>query len=319
MPRPEASAFLSAPRLASIFALIACLLAASDARAAATLGFVEHWTGTTTNSWGGGATYSNPGTGGVHGVGDGYLVMSTPGPGGSSLGAVSTAAQWTGNWPAAGITEVRFWLNDVGNADPLEIHFAIGNASAGGAPGNFWQYNTGFIPPLHAWAQFTVNLTSSAAFTHIIDDPVGGTFAQAMQTVNRVLIRHDKAPYVQSPDPLNATVGIDELLLTNGIVGVEDPAPVAAHPVELAAPFPNPSRGPVALALQAFEDAPISIQVVDVSGRVIRHATLAAAAPGSRIWTWDGMTDDGRVATPGYYRARAFGPSGGMSRAIVRL
>src|SRR5262249_34670858 len=160
--------------------------------------------------------------------------------------------------------------------DPLEMHFALGNAAAGGNPANFWQYNTGFIPPLHTWAQFTVDLTSSAAFTHIIDDPVGGTYAQALSNVNRVLIRHDLAPYTQRPDAVTGGVGIDRLLLTNGVAGVEPTGPVAAHPIELAAPVPNPSNGPVALSLRTFEDAPITIQVVDVSGRVIRHATMDA-------------------------------------------
>lgn len=319
MPTVATRSSFMAPRVASLAAMIAGVLLALPAHGAATLGFVEHWTGTTTHNWGGGATYSNPGTGGVAGAGDGFLLMSTPGAASSSLGAVSTAAQWTGNWTAAGITQVRFWLNDVGAADPLEIHFSLGNSAAGGVPGNFWQYNTAFIPPFHAWAQFTVNLASAAAFTHIIDDPAGGTYAQALQTVNRLLIRHDKAPYTQTPDALDAGVGIDELLLTNGIVGVPLTEPGVPRPIELAALYPNPSRDMVALTLQTFEEAPITIQIVDVTGRLVRHATLAAGPAGSRIWTWDGATDTGASAPAGYYRARAFGPSGGTSRAFIRL
>jgi flagellar hook capping protein FlgD len=298
-------------------ALLVLILTAPLAHGAATLGFLEKWSGTSLAGWTGGAAYSNPGTGGVGGAGDGYLLMSTPGPFGSSLGAMSTAAQYTGNWQAAGITQVRFWLNDVGADDPLEIHFALGNSPGG--TGNFWQYNTGFIPPLHAWAPFTVDLTSSAAFTHIIDSPPGGTFAQALQNVNRVLIRHDHAPYVQSPDALDGDVGVDGLLLTNGIVDVPPGEATVAGPIQLAMPYPNPSWGAVAMSLRTFEEAPITIQIVDVTGRIVRQAMLAAAPAGPRTWAWDGATDSGESAPAGYYRVRAFGPSGGTSRPLIRL
>ena len=39
-------------------------------------GFVEDWPGTGLHGWGGGSNYSNPGTGGVGGVGDGFLILS---------------------------------------------------------------------------------------------------------------------------------------------------------------------------------------------------------------------------------------------------
>lgn len=308
-----------APRVAYILALFASVLLAPLTHGAPTLGFVEHWSGTGLNGWGGGSVYSNPGTGGVGGTGDGYLNVLTPGPFGSSLGAFSSATQYSGDWLAAGITQVRFWLNDVGADEPLEMHFSIGNAIAGSSTANIWQYDTGFIPPLHAWAQFSVDLTSSAAFTHIIDNPPGGTYAQALQTVNRVLIRHDNAPYQQFPDLLDGDVGIDALLLTNGIVGVPIAGPSVSRPIQLARPYPNPSGGPVALTLQTFDDGPVTIQIVDVMGRLVRQTTLSAAPAGSRIWRWDGATDSGESAPAGYYRARAFGPSGGTSRPFIRL
>jgi hypothetical protein len=297
--------------------ILAISLIAPLAQAAPTLGFQEKWSGTSLASWGGGAAYLNPGTGGVGGAGDGYLLMSTPGPFGSFLGAMSSAAPYAGNWQAAGISQVRFWLNDVGTDDPLEIHFAIGNSPGGN--GNIWQYNSGFIPPLHAWAPFTVDLTSSAAFTQIIDNPPGGTFDQALQTVNRVLIRHDLSPYIQIPDDLDGDVGVDGFLLTNGIVGVPAGEPIVGGPIQLAAPYPNPSRGAVALSLRTFDDAPITIQIVDVTGRIVRQTTLAAAASGPRTWVWNGATDRSESAPAGYYRVRAFGPSGGASRPLIRL
>ena len=309
-----------AARLTPALALLGLAMLAPLAHTAPVLGFVEHWTGTSLQGWGGGDVYDNPGTGGKLGAADVFLRYMTPGPSpffSLSLGTTSGGVQYAGDWQGAGITEVRLWINDVGTDEALEMHFAIGNAGSG----NFWQYNTGFIPPLNAWAEYTVNLTSAAGFSHIIDSPPGGTFSQALQNVDRLLFRHDQAPYAQSPDPITADVGIDELLLTNTTTAVDPLWPGASgpRPVQLAAPYPNPSRGPLALALEAFEEAPIQVQVVDATGRLIRHVTLAAAPAGRRLWIWDGTTDSGDRAPAGYYRVRAFGPSGGTSRPLVRL
>jgi flagellar hook assembly protein FlgD len=71
--------------------------------------------------------------------------------------------------------------------------------------------------------------------------------------------------------------------------------------------------------METSDDAPLRIQIVDVTGRVIRHADLPAAPRGTRTWTWDGTDDRGVVAAAGYYRARALGPSGGTSQPLVRV
>src|SRR5207247_5845633 len=88
---------------------------------------------------------------------------------------------------------------------------------------------------------------ASAGWTQIQGS---GTFLNARQNVGTILLRHDHAPFTSSPDPIQADVGIDRLLLTNGTVGVEG-APNAAvrRPVQLAPPLPNPSRGAVTLSL----------------------------------------------------------------------
>ena len=106
-----------------------------------------------------------------------------------------------------------------------------GNASVG----NFWQYNTGLIPAHNAWTPFVVDLTSAAAFTQIITD--GGTFSDALQNVNRILIRHDLAPYTQGPDPIVADVGLDELLLTDGVAAAPTEGPRTPHPLSMAPPL----------------------------------------------------------------------------------
>ena len=289
------------------FALLAVLGLAGSAAATPTPGFLENFSGTSLGGWGGGATVANPGTGGANGVGDGFLRISSIG---GNLGSDNTGVSYSGNWQAAGITQVRLWLNDVDTDDPLEIHFGLGISSV-----NFWQYNVGFLPPLHQWAEFIVDL-NSANWTRIIGS---GTFAQALQSVNHVLIRHDLAPYTQSPNPIAADVGVDRVLLTNATVGVDPEPTTVPRALQLAAPEPNPSRGTATFALEVFEAGTVHIEVVDIGGRIVRSGEIAVATPGHFAWSWDGRDDSGRPTPAGVYRVRAIGASGGASRALVRV
>jgi len=306
-------------RLATLLAFLFVLGIASVRTAAATPvpGYVEHWSGFTGAGWGGGDFYANPGAGGQQGASDGFFRITTPGPSpffSTKLGTTNGDAKYTGDWTAAGITQVKFWLDDVGNPDPLEMHFAIGSDV------NLWQYDTGFIPPADSWAQFTVDLTSSTGWTHTITADASGTFASALANVARILIRHDHAPFMQAPDEITADVGLDELMLVGGgNTGVPVGGPRVARPVQMAVPYPNPSRGPVALSIESFDGSPIRIEIVDAAGRLVRHASLEPGAAGPRLWTRDGLTDAGAAAPAGYYRARAIGAAGGTSRALVRL
>jgi len=140
----------------------------------------------------------------VDGAADGFLMVSTPIV--SHLGTFSIGAEYAGDWIAAGIQVVQFSLNDVGDAQPLEIHFSLGN------PFNLWQYDVGFQPPLHEWQEFTVDLTSPANFTQIIGT---ASFSQALMNVDRIHIRHDLAPFVQTPDAIQGDFGLDRLTLTD--------------------------------------------------------------------------------------------------------
>ena len=296
------------PRFA--IALVVTAALADTGHTAPTLGFMETFPGSSLQGWGGGAVVTNPGTGGFGGAGDGYLHISTPNGLQHNLGASSQGPEYVGNWTVTGITQVRLRLNDVGADDPLEMHFAIGNFS------NFWQYDAAFLPPHGAWAEFVVDLTGPAGWTHIIGT---GTFAEALQSVSVVLVRHDMPPFTQFPDPLDGDVGLDNILLTDGRVGVPPGGRVVPRALELAAPSPNPSRGDVALSLEVFEAGPVRIEILDAGGRLVRRAELAAVEPGALHWTWNGLDAAGRRAPPGHYLVRAIGAAGGKSRGLVRV
>jgi hypothetical protein len=312
----ENSTMIRSTRVALVpFLILLALAVAAPVIAQPVAGFRESFPGTSLDGWASGATISNPGTGGVLGPGDGYLLISQTSPF-ANLGAFAPTSSYIGNWTAAGITQVRLWLNDVNTQDTLEMHVALGKGAMPNS--NFWQCNTGFIPPHNQWAMFIVDLTQPANFTQIGTGT--GTFAAALQNVDRILIRHDKAPYVMSPDVVIGDVGVDEILLTNGTLGVDPGARATTiAPVRLAPALPNPSRGAVTLRMETYDSAPVRIQVVDAMGRMIRHAEIPGAAPGTRRWTWDGTDDRGVVVAAGYYRVRAIGAAGGTSQPLVRV
>jgi hypothetical protein len=186
------------------------LLSAASASAAPVVGFTEHFAGVgNLAGFGGGATETNPGVGGADG--DGYLRVAHVGFAGQ-LGAFNTSSAYSGDWIAAGVTRVELKLQDVDADQDLEIHFCIGNSN------NFWQYNPGFAPPQGSWRTFVVDLSDTANFTHIINLSAG-SFSQALHQTDRILIRHDRAPYTQGPDPILGEFGLDDIrLLANAPV-----------------------------------------------------------------------------------------------------
>ncbi|HKA23800.1 MAG TPA: FlgD immunoglobulin-like domain containing protein [Candidatus Eisenbacteria bacterium] len=283
---------------------------ASHAFATPVPGLVESWPDSgSTDGWAGGAVYANPGHDGAGGPADGFLEISLGGPG--NLGTRSSSlSAYSGDWVAAGITQVQSCLNDVGNADPLEIHFSLG------ATGNRWQYNPGFVPPLHGWAIFTVNLTDSTQWTQTIVPFGGGTFSAALRHVDVVNVRHDRPPFVQNPDDLAGDFGLDELVLY-ATTGITPHPATGGHPVLLRAPWPNPARSPLALSFTTFDNGPVRVRVVDAIGLLVRSADLGTMTPGERAWTWDGLDDRGRRVQAGVYRVQVTGVSGGTSQPVV--
>jgi hypothetical protein len=294
---------------ACAFALAAALTV--PASADPVIGFTESFLGVdNVAGWLSQASNTNPGTGGVGGLGDGYLEVGLTGFAGR-LGSHNMDAAYTGDWLAAGADRIRLSLKDVGANQNLEIHVAIGNSNS------FWQSNVGFIPPEGEWNEFTVDLNDSANFTRIIAFGSGG-YSLALSTVDRVLVRHDTAPFSQLPDAILAEFGIDEFKIQSTTVGVEGPVAVGGRAVALAPPVPNPARGSAKFAFESFDDAPVTIAIVDARGRTVRRAVVAGVA-GRRSWLWDGRDESGRETAAGVYRVRAFGPAGGTSRALVRL
>jgi hypothetical protein len=292
--------------------LVLAALAAGPAAAGPTIGFVENFgAAPSVAGWNSQASNTNPGTGGIGGASDGYLRIART-TFAAQLGSKNSNPDYIGDYLSAGANRIKFSLNDVGANQNLEIHFAIGNTNT------FWVSTVGFIPPENAWAEFTVNLSDTASFVNVIDF-TGDSYSKTLTLVDRVQVRHDTAPYVMSADAILGEFGLDGFKIEASAVDVDPARPEAGRPVMLAAPFPNPSRGPAMFSWESFDGSPVTIAVVDARGRVLRRETLPSEAPGRHAWTWDGRDGEGRLVAAGVYRVRAFGAAGGTSRPLVRL
>ena len=188
--------------------LIAALLIGlcSNFAQAVTGGFVDTFAAPGTAGWGGSTGVTNPGTGGVGGAGDGFLRVANVFSG--NFGTMNTGASYTGDWQAAGIASVSFFLNDV-DADQT-YSFRLLLSSPGGSSGTTFQHNVGIDPPAGQWQQYSINLDNAADWTRIRGDL---SFDQVLQNVGTVHFRHDLAPYSEFPDPILGNLGIDSITL----------------------------------------------------------------------------------------------------------
>jgi len=190
------------------------LLLAGSARAYADAPaqMFEGFTDGSTRGFGGGTGgYFNPATGGVDGVGDGFLMISSSFD--NRFAAADFGGLFTGpnvDYLASGVTGLEFWLNDVGQPDPFEIHVGFGVTPQAGAS-NIWFTRAGFQPVAGQWTRFTVDFTDPSQW--IRTHGSAGTFEDALSHVTRLVFRHDVDPIVQSPDPISGDLGIDSIRL----------------------------------------------------------------------------------------------------------
>jgi hypothetical protein len=190
-----------------LLALIASIFVVSPAWGQV-LGFVDDFSAPGTNGWISSASNTNPGTGGVGGVGDGYLNVEQSNE--FNFGTHNDGPDYAGNWTAAGITHVSFYLNDVNTDEDFSFHFLVTGDESNPSGESTWQYNTGFQPPNGSWQQYVVDLTSGANWTQTRGS---ASFADVLADVADAHFRHDLPPFFTSPDPIMGDIGIDNIAL----------------------------------------------------------------------------------------------------------
>ncbi|MEC9372948.1 MAG: hypothetical protein VYC34_03855 [Planctomycetota bacterium] len=157
--------------------------------------------------WGGGGgnSYTNPGTGGVGGADDGFLMISREFSG--SLATRNFNSDYEGDYVAAGITAISLWFNDLGTPEGHMMRLSIGTTF------NLWQTNLALVPGEGEWVEYIIDLTDQSQFTQI--GAFGGTLEDALMTADRILIRHDTEPFDPvgaMPTPTTGDVGIDRIM-----------------------------------------------------------------------------------------------------------
>src|SRR5439155_26282500 len=86
---------------------------------------------------------------------------------------------------------------------------------------------------------------------------------------------------------------------------------VAPGALELAAPYPNPTRGPLARFEFALpRTGAVRLEILDVEGRRLRTLVAGTLAAGRYVRGWDLRDERGSAIAPGIFQARV-GSRGG--------
>lgn len=100
------------------------------------------------------------------------------------------------------------------------------------------------------------------------------------------------------------------------LAGVDDrPRPGAALTLHSS---PEPAHGPVTLSISAAGSGAQTVEIHDVTGRLVRRLTGGWQPAGTRLLTWDGRDDGGAPLPSGVYLATARA-AGLVARAHVTL
>ena len=82
---------------------------------------------------------------------------------------------------------------------------------------------------------------------------------------------------------------------------------------------PNPFGVRTQLTFQLARTGNVSMSIVGVDGRVVRHVAAAMFAPGPHTFEWDGRDDSGQIAAPGVYFAVVRTAEGAKITRLARL
>jgi hypothetical protein len=109
----------------------------------------------------------------------------------------------------------------------------------------------------------------------------------------------------------------DAYIMIASPVGVDDRAPAARGLVLRAGP--NPTRGVVTLSTGCDADGYQALDVLDVTGRVVRHLGGGWRPAGARTVVWDGTDAAGRGVPAGVYLVRFEAGASALVRRVALL
>jgi len=138
----------------------------------------------------------------------------------------------------------------------------------------------------------------------------------ASQTPQLTHVRIRRAQFYDAGLYVNPMITEDAQIVIGTPVGVGEHG--VPSPVTRLRAVPNPGRGSMRFEIEASPSEGISIDVHDVSGRLVRHLSRAGDGGTSRTLLWDGRDDSGARVPPGVYLV-TLTAGGRAARARVAL
>lgn len=83
--------------------------------------------------------------------------------------------------------------------------------------------------------------------------------------------------------------------------GIESPSEEEAPDVHVS---PNPMESGATVSFQSIGKSPLSIEIYDTSGRLVKTQSLGALPVGSHTRYWDGCDNNGSALASGVYFVR---------------
>jgi hypothetical protein len=209
-----------------IAAMLAAALLASPV-AAVSVGQIDTFSSDAEGWFRGGGPFGVPvtplsrmDTGGPAGSGDGFLqITSTGASGPGSRMVANNASQWTGNFPAAGVTAIEMDLNNFGQTE-LTIRLLFEDP-VGGPPVNMAATTVGrTLPPGSGWMHVSFPIAPGDLTAIQGDATAALTGATFFRLYHSVPIAFGSPP--TGPAPIAAVLGIDN------ITAVPEPAAAAS-------------------------------------------------------------------------------------------
>jgi uncharacterized delta-60 repeat protein len=105
--------------------------------------------------------------------------------------------------------------------------------------------------------------------------------------------------------------------LTAGATSAAPEPGAGGATLQLGPPMPNPLRRSTRLALELSAPGRVTVSILDVSGRLVRHLVDAELAAGSHALAWDGADDQGRAVANGVYFLAMVTPQGRAAQRLV--
>jgi len=97
------------------------------------------------------------------------------------------------------------------------------------------------------------------------------------------------------------------------------PGAIASRTLQLGPAYPNPFNPSTSFELTIEHGGPVSVDIFDARGRLVRELQNGSLGAGSHVLRWDGFTNSGEQAASGVYMARARSADGAMSTQRMML